>query len=223
MSTSVAIREQRTFASRVAPGTVMALAGVLAACAPQPEPRTFFDFMDDGLAREGVLTRCNQNRAATMNDVECVNARRAAAVVALEQERSRAIDHERESERKLVALRERAEREAEAAVRAATAARAAARAAYEAQWRGANSSPDASEPSPDSSAPVFGAPVGPVLPSMTDSAFFEQYVEELPMPPGVGTEGALPPSNGIEMAPPALPREGLAIVPRPFRTDDAAR
>lgn len=183
MSISVANRIQRTFATRVAAGTLALLAGFLAACGPpEPEPRTFFDFMDDGLAREGVLTRCNQNRAATLDDVECINARRAAAVVALEQERSRAIDFERESERKLVALRERAEREAQAAARAAAAAQAAAREAYEARWRGADASTQAEANGATSDAPVFGAPVGPVLPSMTDSTFFEQYLDDEPVP-----------------------------------------
>jgi hypothetical protein len=83
------------------------LAVVLAACAPKPEPRTVLDFMDDGFAREGVLTRCNQNRDETLNDVECVNARRAAATLALEAERARAPELEQQSEAKMLALRGR--------------------------------------------------------------------------------------------------------------------
>jgi hypothetical protein len=83
------------------------LAAVLVACAPKSEPRTVFDFMDDGFAREGVLTRCSQNRDETLNDVECNNARRAAATIALEGERARAPALERQSEAKMVAMRER--------------------------------------------------------------------------------------------------------------------
>lgn len=83
------------------------LAAVLVACAPKSEPRTVFDFMDDGFAREGVLTRCSQNRDETLNDVECNNARRAAATIALEGERERAPALERQSEAKMVAMRER--------------------------------------------------------------------------------------------------------------------
>jgi hypothetical protein len=83
------------------------LAVVLAACAPKSEPRTVSDFMDDGFAREGVLTRCNQNREETLNDAECNNARRAAATIALEAERARAPELERQSQAKLLALRER--------------------------------------------------------------------------------------------------------------------
>jgi hypothetical protein len=82
------------------------LAVVLAACAPKAEPRTVQDFMDDGFAREGVLTRCNQNREGTLNDSECSNARRAAATIALEAERARAPQLEQQSEAKLLALRE---------------------------------------------------------------------------------------------------------------------
>ena len=63
--------------------------------------------MDDGFAREGVLTRCNQNREETLNDAECNNARRAAATLALEAERARAPALEQQSEAKLLALRER--------------------------------------------------------------------------------------------------------------------
>ena len=90
--------------------------------------------MDDGLAREGVLTRCNENRDETLADVECVNARRAAATLALEAERARAPQLEQESEAKLVALRDREGRQAAAEQDAAEAARVAAAEAYEARW-----------------------------------------------------------------------------------------
>lgn len=83
------------------------MAAVLAACAPQPEPRTAYDFMEDGLARDGVLTRCNQDRDGTLTDEECANARRAAAAIALEAERAREPALERASEAKLAALRQR--------------------------------------------------------------------------------------------------------------------
>ena len=63
--------------------------------------------MDDGFARDGVLTRCNENRDETLNDAECNNARRAASTLALEAERARAPGLEQQSEAKLLALRER--------------------------------------------------------------------------------------------------------------------
>ena len=70
--------------------------------------------MDDGLAREGVLTRCNENRDETLTDEECANARRAAAAIALEAERARAPQLEQESEAKLLAMRDREGRQAAA-------------------------------------------------------------------------------------------------------------
>ena len=91
--------------------------------------------MDDGLARDGVLTRCNQDRDATLNDVECSNARRAAAAIALEAERARAGQLEQASEATLLALRDREARAAVAEREEAAAEEAAAEAAYEARWR----------------------------------------------------------------------------------------
>ena len=72
---------------------------MLVGCAPHPEPRTVSDFMEDGFAREGVLTRCNENREDTLADEECANARRAAAALALQAERARAAELDRESSR----------------------------------------------------------------------------------------------------------------------------
>lgn len=102
-----AIRKHRESGFRLRVGLVPLLAAVLVACAPKTGPRTVADFMDDGLAREGVLTRCNQNREETLNDEECNNARRAAATLALEAERARATAPEQQSEAKLVAMRGR--------------------------------------------------------------------------------------------------------------------
>jgi hypothetical protein len=114
----------------------MAFAGLVAACSsPQPEPRTFFFFMEDGIAREGVLARCNRDRDATAEDEECNNARRAASALAVEQERGRRAALDAESERKLLAMRARADREAEMQRQAEAAAREAERQAYEDQWR----------------------------------------------------------------------------------------
>ncbi len=107
---------------------------LLAAC-DEPEPRPFAVFMEDQIAREGILAYCNQNPQETANNIECANARRAAAAIALRLERERSAELERESERKLQLLRqEMAERER--IIREATLAAARAeREAYEAQWR----------------------------------------------------------------------------------------
>jgi hypothetical protein len=192
----------------------------MAACAPPPEPRSVLDFMEDGLARDGVLARCNQDRDATLSEAECANARRAAAMLASEADRGSTEALERESERKLVALRERTDRQDAAERDAATAARAAAEAAYEARWR------DPAGPRPagaaQGAAPAFGAPVGPVMPSMTESTLFDVYAETTD-PLGrrkLEVADAEPPANDLEIASPEIELAELAIIPRPFRADD---
>ncbi len=149
--------------------------------------------MEDGLARDGVLARCNQDRDATLTDTECANARRAAAAVAIEAERGREGALERASEVKLAALRERETRQNPVEPGAAA-----------------------------DSAPAFGAPVGAVMPSMSQA--FDVYANGSE-PLGRRTleiEAAEPPSNNLEIESPELVLTDLAI-PRPFRSDDAIR
>ncbi len=194
----------------------------VAACGPPPEPRSVLDFMEDGLAREGVLARCNEDRDATLSEIECENARRAAAILVSEADRGRTEELERESERKLVALRARSERQAAAERDAAAAARAAAEAAYEARWRAPSGSRGAPSAGGNAAAPAFGAPVGPVMPSMTESTLFDVYAEETE-PLGrrsIEIAAAEPPANDLQIATPELELADLAIIPRPFRTDD---
>jgi hypothetical protein len=195
---------------------------VLVACSPQPEPRTVIDFMDDGFAREGVLTRCNQDRDATLTDEECVNARRAAAAVALEAERARAPALAQESEAKLLALREREARRAAAEQDAAATANAAAEAAYEARWRDDPAGPRAAGSAATSGAPAFGTPVGSVMPSMSRSPAFEVYADGADTlgRPDIEIEDAAPPPNELVIESPRLEVTDLALIPRPFR--DAA-
>ncbi len=122
-------------------GLIASLCLLTAGCSG-PEPRAFQYFMEDRIAREGTLARCNRDREATARDIDCANARRAASTVALREERALREDYERESERKLTALRaqiglrDRARREAMAA------ALAAAEAAYDAQWPSAGARMD---------------------------------------------------------------------------------
>src|SRR5262245_9182163 len=193
VSASVAIRRHRESGFRLRVGMMPLLAVVLAACAPKSEPRTVLDFMDDGFAREGVLTRCNHNREETLDDVECNNARRAAATIALEAERARAPELEQRSEAKLAALRDSGD--------------------------GTGSAGTASA----SDAPAFGSPVGSVLPSMFPTPSSDEYAEstELLGPRAIEIE-AEPPSNDLVIAP-AIEVPELAVVPRPFRDEAAQR
>lgn len=224
MSAPVAIRRQREPGLRLRTGLAPLLAAALASCAPQPEPRTVIDFMEDGLARDGVLTRCNQDRDATLTDEECANARRAAAAIALSAERARAPELEQESEAKLVALREREARRAEAEREALAAANAAADAAYESRW------PDQpgtrpTEGTSSSPVPVFGTPVGPVLPSMSRAPAFDVYADgSNPLGrPSFEIADAEPPANELVIAQPQLEMTELAVVARPLQGDAPAR
>ena len=107
---------------------------VLVACVEEPPPRSFVEFMDDSLAREGVLARCNADRAATADDVECVNARRAAAAIAAQADEGQRGRLEAQSEARRLAARQRADAQLEAERQAVLAAEAEAQMAYEAQF-----------------------------------------------------------------------------------------
>jgi antirestriction protein len=113
---------------------VLAITALIAACKEPPPPRTFAEFMDDRFAREGTLIRCDENHQQSANDIECANARRAAATIALRDERGRRQALEEESARKIAELRRRVELEQQRAAEAAARATAEAQAAYEAQW-----------------------------------------------------------------------------------------
>jgi len=171
-------------------GVALVLAAIASGC-ERPAPRTFEEFMEDGYARDGVLTRCNHDRAATLDNVECANARRAAAAVAVQDERARQNALDAQSERKLVAMRDRAERDQQAEQEAVDAAKAAEDAAYEARWRGSNAA--AHDASGD------GRPNLP-RPELT-----------VPEPE--------PPVNNSAIAPQKIELDRAATSPRPFLHD----
>jgi hypothetical protein len=106
----------------------------LAACT-EPTPRTYLYFMEDKIAREGTLARCDTAPQDGQQDIECANARRAEMAVALQLERERREVLQAESDRKIADLTRRiSEREALAREAAREALRAD-REAYEAIWR----------------------------------------------------------------------------------------
>jgi ABC-type uncharacterized transport system auxiliary subunit len=94
VSAPLTIRKHRELGFRLRLAAAPLLAAMLGACAPQSEPRTVTDFMDDGFARDGVLSRCDQNREETVANEECANARRAAAALALQAQRAHAAELE---------------------------------------------------------------------------------------------------------------------------------
>jgi len=111
----------------------MALCIAIAGC-EQQAPRSFADFIEDQAAMEGTIARCNADRGGTVDDLECANARRAAAALALAVERSRREELERESERRIAELSAELARREQAERDALAAAERAKREAYEALW-----------------------------------------------------------------------------------------
>ncbi len=113
---------------------VLAVGALLAACIEEPQPRSFTEFMDDGIAREGVLIRCNEDRVATVKDPECVNARRAAAAIAAQEDEQQRAELDAQSEARLLAVRQRYDDQQAAERQAEIAAVVEEELAYESQW-----------------------------------------------------------------------------------------
>lgn len=102
--------------------------------------------MDDRIAMDGTIAYCNENPEETINNIECANARRAAAAIALRQERERHEAFEIESERKLEALREEMAVREQIVREAAVAAARAEIEAYESMWAEESADPGAAGP-----------------------------------------------------------------------------
>jgi hypothetical protein len=193
VSAPVEIRGQLESGLGLRVAIALLMAAALAACAPQPAPRTVSDFMEDGLARDGVLTRCNRDRDATLTDTECANARRAAATVALEAERAREAELDHASEVKLAALRESQGRQSLVE-------------------RGLAADP----------VPAFGAPVGARLPSISQAFDVYADGSERLGRHNFEVEAVEPPANDLEIASPQLVLTDLAL-PRPLGADETTR
>jgi hypothetical protein len=186
---------------------VLAVAVWVAACQQPSRPRTYEFFMEDGLAREGVLARCNQDRKASVDDQECENARRAAAAVGATGEHERTQNYERESSRKLEQLRDRAARQQQAEQQAAAAAKAAEKDAYEAQWRDKNAAGQANGAGPISDA--------------SSGADERESLSQLPARPELKLAAVEPPKADIQPQKPEI--EHAAVIPRPFRDSSLQR
>jgi hypothetical protein len=184
---------------------VLAVTAWFAACQQPAKPRTYDFFMEDGLAREGVLARCNQDRKASLDDQECENARRAAATIGASGERERSENFERESSRKLEELRDRAARRQQAEEQAAAAAKAAEKDAYESQWRDKNAA------TPSGAGPISDANAGDERESLS----------QLPARPELKIAAIDPPKADVQPEKPEI--EHSAVIPRPFRDSSLQR
>ncbi len=114
--------------------SLVLIACLMAGCSGELRPRSYMQFMEDSIAREGTLARCNRDREATAAVAECINARRAAATIAARADERLREQREANSDALLAAVRDRADSDRNARRLAEAAAHAAAAAAYEAQW-----------------------------------------------------------------------------------------
>jgi hypothetical protein len=200
---------------------VVVLATVLCAgCEQSYAPRSFNDFMEDAIARDGALARCNRDRDATLEDVECQNARRAAAAVAAAGERERSGELAERSERTLVAMRDRSVREEQAEQLALAAAEAAAEAAYDAQWVDPNElqAGAASSETAGGEPRAFGPPISQPMTGRNNRIIaFDVYADSQNRVPEFELAAVEPPASDFEITRPTLSLEEVAI-PRPFRS-----
>ena len=129
--------------------SLVLVASQLAGCSTEIRPRSYMQFMEDSIAREGTLARCNQDREATASDAECVNARRAASTLAARADEELREQREESSDVLRAAVRDREGYAQAAAQRAEAAAQVTADAEFESQWRVAqeNVQADYAEPS----------------------------------------------------------------------------
>ena len=108
--------------SMIVCGCVAAVVVATAACSPRRiPPMTVTDLMEDRVALDGVLMKCNRDPGKARNDSDCLNARiaieRLAARVDPSVEAKRAEDFERSREQlRLTEDKKRQEQESKAKV-----------------------------------------------------------------------------------------------------------
>jgi hypothetical protein len=180
---------------RGAPLLLVLMASLLAGCSSEPRPRSFMEFMDDSLAREGALARCNRDREATAIDAECVNARRAASTIAARADEALREQREENSDILRARARDRAGYVQTNAERADAAAQVTAEAEYEEQWRVAEENIQAAqleytEPPPSLDFIELPASASPALPYIELPASAQRReptpeLEEIELPGGV--------------------------------------
>jgi hypothetical protein len=92
--------------SSVAFGCVCAVMLGMSACEPRHIPAmTVTDLMEDRVALDGVLMKCNQDQSKSRSDVECMNARVAIERLAKQSEPAEEAKRTEEFERSREKLR----------------------------------------------------------------------------------------------------------------------
>ena len=193
---------------------IVAIAGglLLTACIEEPPPRSMLEFMEDSIAREGTLVRCNADREETAGDLECINARRAAAALAARADAGKRDELEAQSEARLRAARQRYEAQQAAARQAEVAATAEEQIVYESQWVG---EPGVEEPAEQ---PTITADVAPPPATSAESATIDaaSQLEPISLPRSVApplTTISLPRSARLKEYEPDKPELEEIVVP----------
>lgn len=114
--------------------SAVVILAALAACTPEPPPRTVADFLDNPRLLEATMVRCAENRAELKYTAECLNAREAVDRIAAQEEAERRVELEAQSARKREALRRAQEAAAAARARAEEEARLREEAEYLGQF-----------------------------------------------------------------------------------------
>jgi hypothetical protein len=144
--------------------------------------------MENPILLEAAVVRCNQNRAESRYDPECMNAREAVKIIEAREEAARRAALEAESERKRQALRRTQQAAAEARRRAEEERRLREEAEYLAQF--GESLPADTEVVEDiGNAPVAVVPEAEPVPE--GEPITSPYDDET-----TGTAGTPPPAAG---------------------------
>ncbi len=178
------------------PASWLVIAAVgLAGCEGE-RPRSYSEYLEDPIAREATLLRCNADRERSRGDAECINAKRAAAALAAQEDGNKRKRFEEQSDRKREALRARIAARQAAELRVQEDAKRRADAAYEQNW---TSAPGDGSVEPDSGVTeptVYTGqqfPAQPLQPGVSDAASQSTVSENTPYPSGQSGPGY--PSN----------------------------
>jgi hypothetical protein len=91
--------------------SILLVCALAAAGCEERQPRSVAEFMENEVALQGTLIRCDSDRGAAAQDPECQNASRAAERLALIEERALLKAREEAFERERAEYRSRLERE----------------------------------------------------------------------------------------------------------------
>lgn len=195
--------------------------GLLAGCGQtEPPPRTVTEFLENPILLEAAMVRCNQDRAGSRYNEECINAREAVKRIQAREEEARRHELEARSEAKRRALRRTQEAQAEARRRAADAQRRREEAEYLAQF-GVLPPDDEAQ---GETLPEGNLPIAVIPEAQDDSEPVQGYGDTLPASdggnaPAIQTEPA-PQSAPVDQSPQQSPPGQAEPDPEPEEPTD---